>query len=249
MPIQKMSNGFCIENAVIEDSGIDIRGEVTNEIKDSLDLSLEDSALNGDKLGAVGNVNALTAAPTGTENYLQFRGVRAYGLNTVGANTNALNNLALSMFAGAQAKLGIYGSRISDLAYIMDTVAYNKLYSLVTTIANVSQMQFISITNSVITHVNGIQVVVSDALCPTTPNGKIDNVTAANNTQGTICLVHIPHMIMGIRRQLEIKSAEFVCGDSCTLVAHPRVAFEIFTQTLGAQCGINNRPVHVIYNV
>ena len=169
---------------------------------------LDDIILNADK-STVNNINAdgasITANTAGKAHWLLgYDGI--LHLPLVDNRTQANNhNAAVSddMFNELRAKLGKYGARPSQLAWVMDVNTFIRVQS----ISQFRTMDKLGPNATLLTGmlgaVEGIPVIVSEQMPLADADGKVTD-GASSNTKGRLLLVNRTQWAQGFRRQLMI---------------------------------------------
>ena len=169
---------------------------------------LDDIILNADR-SRTNNINAdgatISASTAGKAHWLLgYDGILHLPLvdNTAQANNH---NAAVSddMFNEIRAKLGKYGARPSQLAWVMDVNTFIRAQS-------VSQFRTMdklgpnaTLLTGMLGAVEGIPVIVSEQMTLADADGKITD-GASSNTKGRLLLVNRTQWAQGFRRQLMI---------------------------------------------
>ncbi len=169
---------------------------------------LDDIVLNADTT-ATNNINAdgaaLTTSSAGKAHWLLgYDGIMHLPL--VDNTAQAINhNAAVSdeMFNKLRAKLGKYGARPSQLAWIMDVNTFIRAQS----VDQFRTMDKLGPNATVLTGmlgaVEGIPVIVSEQMPPADADGKVTD-GASTNTKGRLLLVNRTQWAQGFRRELRI---------------------------------------------
>jgi HK97 family phage major capsid protein len=222
--------GFSAE--LVEDSIIPIlplyREQALRKMADSIDYVL----LNGDvETGGTGNINSDDQAPTATDRYLAFNGLRKLPLVTTTAQAvdAAAGGPTLSLLRSARFKMPHrYSLRVRDLAWVIDGATYGKLLSLneVATIDKFGPQA--TVMTGEIGKVDGIPVLASAEMSLTEADGKLSYDTPANNIKGQAVCVYRPGWIVGYRRRIATSMEYIGWTDSYQMVATVRVAFVSF---------------------
>ena len=169
---------------------------------------LDDIILNADR-STTNNINAddatISAASTGKAHWLLgYDGILHLPLVDNASQANN-HNAAVSddMFNELRAKLGKYGARPSQLAWIMDVNTFIRAQS-------VSQFRTMdklgpnaTLLTGMLGAVEGIPVIVSEQMPLADEDGKITD-GASSNTKGRLLLVNRTQWAQGFRRQLMI---------------------------------------------
>ena len=169
---------------------------------------LDDIILNADRSGT-NNINAdgssITASAAGKAQWLVgYDGILHLPLvdNTAQANNH---NAAVSddMFNELRAKLGKYGARPSQLAWVMDVNTFIRAQS----ISQFRTMDKLGPNATLLTGmlgaVEGIPIIVSEQMALADEDGKITD-GASTNTKGRLLLLNRTQWAQGFRRQLMI---------------------------------------------
>ena len=169
---------------------------------------LDDIILNADK-STTNNINAdganISASTSGKAHWLLgYDGI--LHLPLVDNNSQSNNHNAVvsdDMFNELRAKLGKYGARPSQLAWIMDVNTFIRVQS-------VSQFRTMdklgpnaTLLTGMLGAVEGIPVIVSEQMALADADGKVTD-GASSNTKGRLLLVNRTQWAQGFRRQLMI---------------------------------------------
>ncbi len=169
---------------------------------------LDDIILNADK-SATNNINAdgitISKSTAGKAHWLiGYNGILHLPLmdnKSQGNNHNAA--VSDDMFNELRAKLGKYGARPSQLAWIMDVNTFIRAQS----ISQFRTMDKLGPNATLLTGmlgaVEGIPVIVSEQMPLADTDGKITD-GASSNTKGRLLLVNRTQWAQGFRRQLMI---------------------------------------------
>ena len=212
-----------------EDAVIAMMAEVRATLLRNSAQVLDDIVLNADT-SLTGNINhdgaALTATTAGHAHYLVgFDGLVHLPLvdNTAMRNDH---NAAVSadMFNELRRKLGKYGLRPSELAFVTDVNTYIAVQS----IAEFQTVDKLGPNATLLTgqlgSVEGVPVVVSEQMALADADGK---VTAAGNvaSTGRLLLVNRTQWRKGFKRELLIETERDVQRRQNVMVVSMRVAF------------------------
>lgn len=219
--------GFSAE--LVEDAIVPVlslyRQQAVRAITDSIDYVL----LNGDTTAtATGNINKDHAAPTATDRYMAFDGLRKLGLVTNTANRVDASNAApsLTLLRSARFKLDArYAARPSDLAWVVDSATYAKLLGLSEFLTmDKAGPQATALTGQ-IGLMDGAPVLVSAEMPLTEADGKVG---AGTNDRGTALCVYRPGWYVGYRRKIAVSVDYLPYYDAYQLTATVRLAFAHF---------------------
>ena len=206
---------------------------MAEEVRSSLVRSavevIDDVLLNADTT-LQNNINAdgatIAAATAGKGHWLVgFDGLLHLPLvdNTTQANNH---NAAVSddMFNEVRGKLGKYGVRPSELAYIMDVNTYIK--SL--TVDNFRTLDKLgnhaTLLRGQLGAVEGIPVIVSEQMATADADGKVTDGGNAN-TKGRLLITNRTQWRLGFRRELLIKTTRDIQKRQNIMVVSMRLAF------------------------
>ena len=190
-----------------EDGVIAMLPEIRASLVRNVAEVLDDIILNADRT-TTNNINAdgasITASSAGKAHWLLgYDGILHLPLvdNTGQANNH---NAAVSddMFNELRAKLGKYGARPSQLAWVMDVNTFIRVQS----VSQFRTMDKLGPNATVLTGmlgaVEGIPVIVSEQMPLADADGKVTD--GAPNTKGRLLLVNRTQWAQGFRRQLMI---------------------------------------------
>ena len=212
-----------------EDAVIAMMAEVRATLLRNSAQVLDDIVLNADT-SLTGNINhdgtALTATTAGHAHYLvEFDGLVHLPLvdNTAMRNDHDAA-VSADMFNELRRKLGKYGLRPSELAFVTDVNTYIAVQS----IAEFQTVDKLGPNATLLTgqlgSVEGVPVVVSEQMALADADGK---VTAAGNvaSTGRLLLVNRTQWRKGFKRELLIETERDVQRRQNVMVVSMRVAF------------------------
>ena len=193
---------------------------------------LDDVVLNGDISDDATNINAdgatadSLAGSAGLDHYLVFDGLIHVPLVD---NTNQGNdhNAAVSddMFNEVRAKLGKYGVRPSECAFVMDINTYIRSQS----IENFRTIEKLGPNATLLTgqlgDIEGIPIIVSEQMLMADTDGKVTSGGNGTDT-GRVLVVNRNMYRLGFKRELMIESERDIQKRQTVLVASMRVAFK-----------------------
>ena len=193
---------------------------------------LDDVVLNGDISDDATNINADGATAgslsgsAGLDHYLVFDGLIHIPLVD---NTNQRNNhngaVSDDMFNEVRAKLGKYGVRPSECAFVMDINSYIRSQS----IENFRTIEKLGPNATLLTgqlgDIEGIPVIVSEQMLRADTDGKVTSGGNGTDT-GRVLAVNRNMYRLGFKRELMIESERDIQKRQTVLVASMRVAFE-----------------------
>ena len=212
-----------------EDAVIAMAEEVrTSLVRNAVEV-IDDVLLNADTT-TTNNINAdgatIASSNAGKAHWLVgFDGLLHLPLvdNTGQANNH---NAAVSddMFNEVRGKLGRYGVRPSELAYIMDVNTY--IRSL--TVTNFRTLDKLgpnaTLLRGQLGAVEGIPVIVSEQMAPADADGKVTDGGNAN-TKGRLLITNRTQWRLGYRRELIIETTRDIQKRQNIMVVSMRLAF------------------------
>ncbi len=191
-----------------EDGVIAMLPEIRASLVRNVAEVLDDIILNADR-STTNNINAdgatISAASTGKAHWLLgYDGILHLPLVDNRAQGNNHNpDVSDDMFNELRAKLGKYGARPSQLAWVMDVNTFIRAQS-------VDQFRTMdklgpnaTLLTGMLGAVEGIPVIVSEQMPLADADGKITD-GASSNTKGRLLLVNRTQWAQGFRRQLMI---------------------------------------------
>ena len=193
---------------------------------------LDDVVLNGDISDDGTNINAdgatadSLAGSAGLDHYLVFDGLIHVPLVD---NTNQGNDhsgaASDDMFNEVRARLGKYGVRPSECAFVMDINTYIRALS----IENFRTVEKLGPLATLLTgqlgDIEGIPVIVSEQMLLADTDGKVTSGGNGTDT-GRVLAVNRNMYRLGFKRELMIESERDIQKRQTVLVASMRVAFE-----------------------
>ena len=213
-----------------EDAVIAMMDELRRSLLRNAHEVIDDVILNGDTT-VQNNINAdgatISATTAGSGHYLiGFDGLLHLPLvdNTAMANNH---NAAVSadMFNEIRGKLGKYGVRPSDLAYIMDVNTYIKSLA----VSSFRTLDKFGSQATVLTGqlgaVDGIPVIVSEQMALADADGKVTNGGNAN-TKGRLLIVNRSQWRVGFKRELTIETVRDAQKRQNIMVLSFRIALQ-----------------------
>lgn len=199
---------------LLEDSVINIAEYVMGELTAAYETSVHEIIINGDvDTGANTNINIIdgntSALPDGNKtDFLKFDGIRKIAL-TKGTVVNAGGNLALENIRTARAAMGAKGLDPSKLRLVPDISSYFELMNLSPVETMEKFGDAATVKNGVLVAIDGIKIVSREEMIKATATGEI-SANPALNTKGAMAIVHVPSMIVGIRRGLTTETSRYV---------------------------------------
>lgn len=181
-------------------------------------LGQEQIAINGDDTAGATNLNGTLAAD---DVRMAVGGIRKYGLANGGVNINAA--FSADALRALRTKMGKYGKRPSDLAYVVSMADYCKMLGF-TGYQALYQYAGAVTTTGELGRVDNIPVIVSE-LIPGNLNaaGKYDGTTV---TKGTCVLVNRNGFMWGDRKEFSLDSYRNIYTGVNSLVGSQRLDFQ-----------------------
>ena len=212
-----------------EDAVIAMMAEVRGTLLRNAAQVLDDVVLNADT-STTGNINqdgaTLTSTTAGHAHFLLgFDGLLHLPLvdNTTQAN-NHNAGVSDDMFNEIRSKLGKYGVRPSELAFVVDVGTFIRAQS----IAELRTLDKLGPQATVLTGqlgaVEGVPVIVSEQMKKASSSGKLSS-TASNNTTGRLLVVNRTQWRKGFRRDLLIETERDIQKRQNVMVVSMRMAF------------------------
>ncbi len=212
-----------------EDAVIAMAQEVRSGLVRNAAEVIDDVVLNGDS-SAANNINAdganITKSDSGKGHWLLgFDGLLHLPLVD---NTGQANNhgavVSDDMFNEVRGKLGKYGVRPSELAYLMDVNTYIRALS----VANFRTLDKLGPNATVLRGqlgaVEGIPVIVSEQMKLADTDGKVTDAGNGANT-GRLLIVNRSQWRVGFRRELAIETDRDIQKRQNIMVVSLRIAF------------------------
>lgn len=235
---------------LLEDSVINIAEYVMGELTAAYETSVHEIIINGDvDTGATTNINIIdgntSALPDGNKtDFLKFDGIRKLAL-TKGTVVNAGGNLALENIRTARAAMGAKGLDPSKLRLVPDISSYFELMNLSPVETMEKFGDAATVKNGVLVAIDGIKIVSREEMVKATATGEI-SATPANNTAGAMAIVHVPSMIVGIRRGLTTETSRYVEEQLTGVTGSARIALT-FNDVQNSK--VATSPVALIRNI
>ena len=231
-----------------EDAVIAMMDELRRSLLRNAHEVIDDVILNADTTTA-NNINAdggnITTATAGSGHYLiGFDGLLHLPLvdNTaMGNNHNAA--VSADMFNEIRGKLGKYGARPSDLAYITDVNTFIKSLSIDSFRTLDKLGPHATLLTGQLAAVEGIPVIVSEQLRTADADGKITGGGSAN-TRGRLLIVNRSQWRVGFKRELTIETVRDAQKRQNIMVVSFRIALQ---ERSGARASANHTALQ--YNI
>ncbi len=193
---------------------------------------LDDVVLNGDISDDGTNINADGATAgslsgsAGLDHYLVFDGLIHVPLVDNASQGNNHNGaVSDDMFNEVRAKLGKYGVRPSECAFVIDMNTYIRSLS----IENFRTVEKLGPNATLLTgqlgDIEGIPVIISEQMLRSDTDGKVSSGGNGTDT-GRVLAVNRNMYRLGFKRELMIESERDIQKRQTVLVASMRVAFE-----------------------
>ena len=193
---------------------------------------LDDVVLNGDISDDGTNINAdgatadSLAGSAGLDHYLVFDGLIHISLvDNINQGNDHGAAVSDDMFNEARAKLGKYGVRPSECAFVMDINTYIRSQS----IENFRTIEKLGPNATLLTgqlgDIEGIPIIVSEQMLMADIDGKVTSGGNGTDT-GRVLVVNRNMYRLGFKRELMIESERDIQKRQTVLVASMRVAFK-----------------------
>ena len=213
-----------------EDAVIAMMDELRRSLLRNAHEVIDDVILNADST-AQNNINAdgatIAATTAGSGHYLiGFDGLLHQPLVDNSAMANNHNAAASAdMFNEIRGKLGKYGVRPSDLAYVMDVNTYIKSLA----VSSFRTLDKFGPQATVLTGqlgaVDGIPVIVSEQMALADADGKVTNGGNTNN-KGRLLIVNRSQWRVGFKRELTIETVRDAQKRQNIMVVSFRIALQ-----------------------
>lgn len=208
-----------------EDSIVNIRDYIMDKMATRIGERVDALLINGDTTATTGNINKYGGTPTSTA------GQADYYLAADGLIKNALDNSVtkdLSTLSAANiltliGKLEKFAVNPKDNLIIVDRWTYFKLLGLTEVLTYDKFGQYAVVDKGVLTHLFGIEVMVSSEIAKSDSSGYVNN-TSGNNTYGRMLVIYKPGVLTGWRRKIKVKTDENIDTDQIKMVATVRFA-------------------------
>ena len=213
-----------------EDAVIAMMDELRRSLLRNAHEVIDDVILNGDTT-TTNNINAdgatIAAATAGAGHYLiGFDGLLHLPLvdhTAMGNNHNAA--VSADLFNEIRGKLGKYGARPSDLAYITDVNTFIKSLSIDSFRTLDKFGPHATLLTGQLGAVEGIPVIVSEQMRTADADGKITSGGSAN-TKGRLLIVNRSQWRVGFKRELTIETVRDAQKRQNIMVVSFRIALQ-----------------------
>lgn len=215
---------------------------VVNKIAQAYRSTLEAYLINGDTQTGTTNINAYGATASTTLPYSRHNGLLKAALSN--SATYDGGTLDTGDIRAGRALMDLRGVDPTELVAVMDIATYNKILNLgaVETVEKFGVQA--TIVSGVLTAIDGMEVLPTSYLVKGDANGRIDGVTASNNTKGRILLVHKPSVHVGFRRELKIEPWKDTKNDQVGFTASFR-----YGQVFPYAASSDGKAQALIYNI
>ena len=233
---KKYSTSVYASSELDEDSIVNIKSYLAEKFSKSYIELLDNIRYNGDtETGATGNVNSDDWAPTAGSYFLHQDGLVKRAI----ANTKTLNvgSLSLSTIRSMRQMMWLKGAKPSELILVPTLDVYYNMLNMTQAETMEKFWGRATVTNGVLTAIDGIEVMPTSLLANAEADGKI-STTPANNVKGRILLVYKPDLMHGFRRNLNIYTEFLPHLDQFRFTGHFRYATQV-KDTDNTVLGIN----------
>lgn len=216
-----------------------------NQIVGGFALAQETMSLNGDT-----GTNIYGTALTGEDARKLVSGIRADAMNAAGANAKAdfaTGGMSADNLRSLRAKMGKYGKRPADLAYIVSMDDYNKMLGFtgyqalyqyagaVVATGELGRIDNIPIIVSELIPKVGLATDAGDALGGLNASGKFD---ATTYTKTTSVLVNRNAYMWGDRTEFSLELWRNPLNGTTNLIGHQRLDFEKVLAATDPTCAV-----------
>jgi len=234
----KLATTVFISYELMEDAVVNFQNFVESELTRAFEVSTHNFIINGDNDAADTNINTLGAVPSQT---FDFMG-NPFGLRKLAIASSRVVNagtLDVQDIRKARKFLGTKWTRPTELALVMNSDVYFQLLGLSQVETMETFGQNATIVNWVLTHIDGIQVVVREEIQNANADWKVSN-TPGDNTKWQIVLVHLPSLYIGFKRVLTIEADTNTQTQQIMTTASTRLAANVNENDLPAVALIVN---------
>lgn len=229
-----------------EDAAFALLPAVQRMMIDSLGDGFERVCLFGDTQATTSNINynggSVTTTAGAADVFLATKGLVYKAL--VDSNGSKVNvSAAASPSEAVRLTMAAMNEGAKDLVLFVPPAFYFALLDdpAVKTLDKYGSSA--SILSGEVARVYGIPVIMTSGIPLTGTDGKVDGVTAGNNTLASFCLVNKSRVMIGLKRNVKVAADYFNITDHHSVVASMR--FDI--QQFGANVALKN-PIGYGYN-
>jgi hypothetical protein len=205
-----------------EDAVIDLEAVLVAKLSKTYARLIDNMLINGDTQTGTTNINANGATYDATNPYSNHIGLIKAAF-TASATYDA-GTLDTGDFRKLRGLMGERGVDPSDLIACIDLQTYQKMLSLAQLETEEKFGGSATIVKGILTNIDGMEVLPTNIMRLAYTDGKVDGVTAANNTKGRVLLVHKPSVAMGFKRELKLVPVARPENDQFGIVATVRYA-------------------------
>lgn len=187
------------------DDAAGLERRLKEKIGKAASRTIEAAIINGDTItAATGNINSDDGAPTSTDYYLGYLGLRKDSLVTE-ANGINVGTAEVADLLSMMNVLGDYFSAPEECLWLFNRQTYNKYLGIDSFADADKRGQDSTISGKAITSLYGADVFIARDLKKTEADGKISTATPANNTKGQMLLLWKPSIQYGFGKELQLK--------------------------------------------
>ena len=231
-----------------EDAVIAVMPTLRSELSRGGAEQMDAFVLNADATAAAtGNINLDDDTPAADAYYLSKGqdGIRHYYLrDKTGQSVDVNSTLDDAEWRAGLARMGKYGVNPNDILAVTNVKTYLQSLLTLTNVRTVDKYgPQATILTGELAKMDGVPIIVSESMPLAEDDGAV-SVTAANNDEGQIALVHRPSWKVGFRRQLLIEIDRDVRKRIYIMVVSFRIA--VAARNRGASDGGHTAGIHGI---
>lgn len=220
MTASKLAARVLISEEITEDSIVPILPLVKQDIAKALARAVEKATIDGQKSGVID-----TGDPPGTTDVRNaWDGYRYEVPSSAKVDFSSWSSSnGLSLLRSLRAKMGKYGVRPDDLAYVVSIGGFNKILSVDEVVTLDKYGPNATILTGELGKIDGIPIIVSEYVREDLDSSGI--YSGAGHTNTIVLLVNRNAFMYGDKRRVTVKQDELIQTDQTVVVSTMRKAF------------------------
>ena len=216
----KLAARVLISEEITEDSIVPILPLVKQDIAKALSRAVEKATIDGQKSGVIDTGDA----PGANDVRNAWDGYRYEAPSSAKVDFSSWSSSnGLSLLRALRAKMGKYGVKPGDLAYVVSIGGFNKLLSIDEVVTIDKYGPNATILTGELGKIDGIPIIVSEYVREDLDATGV--YSGAGHTNTIVLLVNRPALMYGDKRKVTVKQDELIQTDQTVVVATMRKAF------------------------